>query len=512
MAEPPVGAQGRIFISYRRDDSAYPAGWLYDRLAERFGAEQIFKDVDSIELGEDFVQEIGEAVGQADVLLALIGERWLNAADEHGGRRLDDPDDFVRIEIEAALERKVRVIPILVEGAGMPREEQLPESMRPLARRQALELSPARFRSDTGKLLAVLERALAEARAAEAPPKPPEPLARRGGLPERRALLVAGGAAAIVLALVVGGVLLLGGEDDPEAAPAAQEAPTEETPTEEAPPDEEPPVAANGRIAFVDDGEISSIRPDGSSLRRLTSGFATVRRPDWSPDGTKVAFASDRGSEGDFDLWVLDTEDGSRKRLTSGPAEDGAPAWSPDGSEIAFGRQEPGEGTKDIWVVDASSGALRQLTDDPADDDAPDWSSTDRIVFESNRGDEDYELFTLSAEGLERDVTQVTSNTWADLSPDWSPDGSRIAYRVIRAGRSDIYTIDAEGEQKPRRLTGGTAIDHRPSWAPDGTLIAFDSESDGQTDILMIPAGGGEPQPLLAGPGNQDSPAWGIAP
>ena len=215
MADPPAGAQGRIFISYRRDDSAYPAGWLYDRLAERFGTEQIFKDVDSIELGEDFVQEIGEAVGQADVLLALIGERWLNAADEHGGRRLDDPDDFVRIEIEAALERKVRVIPILVEGAGMPREEQLPESMRPLARRQALELSPARFRSDTGKLLAVLERALAEARAAEAPPKPPEPLARRGGLPERRALLVAGGAAAIVLALLVGGVLLLGGEDDP---------------------------------------------------------------------------------------------------------------------------------------------------------------------------------------------------------------------------------------------------------------------------------------------------------
>ena len=460
MAEPPVGAQGRIFISYRRDDSAYPAGWLYDRLAERFGAEQIFKDVDSIELGEDFVQEIGEAVGQADVLLALIGERWLNAADEHGGRRLDDPDDFVRIEIEAALEREVRVIPILVEGAGMPREEQLPESLKPLARRQALELSPARFRSDTAKLLGVLERALAKA-----PPEPPEPPEPRRWLSERRIVLLAGGAA-VVLALVVGGVLLLGGEDDPEAAPAAQEAPTEETPTEEAPPDEEPPVAANGRIAFVDDGEISSIRPDGSGLRRLTSGFATVRRPDWSPDGTKVAFASDRGSEGDFDLWIMDTEDGSRTRLTTGSAEDGAPAWSPDGSEIAFGRQEPGEGTKDIWVVDASSGALRQLTDDPADDDAP----------------------------------------------DWSPDGSRIAYRVIRGGRSDIYTIDAEGEQKPRRLTGGTAIDHRPSWAPDGTLIAFDSESGGQTDILMIPAGGGEPQPLLAGPGNQDSPAWGIAP
>lgn len=511
MADRPAEAQGRIFISYRRDDSAYPAGWLYDRLAERFGGEQIFKDVDSIELGEDFVQEIGEAVGRADVLLALIGERWLNAPDEHGGRRLEDPDDFVRIEIEAALERKVRVIPILVEGAGMPREEQLPESLRPLARRQALELSPARFSSDTAKLLGVLERVLAEARAGEGPPEPPKPPDPRPWWSERRTLLLAGGAA-VVLALVVGGVLLLGGKDDPGAAPATQEAPTEETPTEETPTVEDPPLAVNGRIAFVDDGELSSILPDDSDLRELTSGFATVRRPDWSPDGTKVAFASDRGSEGDFDLWILDTEDGSRQRLTSGPAEDGAPAWSPDGSEIVFGRQEPGEDTKDIWVVDVSSGTLRPLTDDPADDDAPDWSSTNRVVFESNRGDEDYELFTLSPEGIERDVTQVTSNTWADLSPDWSPDGSRIAYRVIRGGKSDIYTIDAEGAQKPRRLTGGTAIDHRPSWAPDGTLIAFDSEFDGQTDILMIPADGGEVFPLLDGPGNQDSPAWGTAP
>lgn len=511
MADRPTEAQGRIFISYRRDDSAYPAGWLYDRLAERFGPEQIFKDVDSIELGEDFVQEIGEAVGQADVLLALIGRRWLNAPDEQGGRRLDDPDDFVRIEIEAALERKVRVIPILVEDAGMPREGDLPESLRPLARRQALELSPARFSSDTAKLLGVLERALAEARAAGGPPEPPAPAPRRWPS-ERRILLLAGGAA-VVLALVVGGVLLLGGEDEPEVAPAAEEeAPADGTPEEETPTDEEPPVAVNGPIAFVDDGEIASVRPDGSGLRELTTGFATVRRPDWSPDGRKVAFASDRGSEGDFDLWVLDTEDGSRTRLTSGASEDGSPAWSPDGGRIVFGRQEPGEAAKDIWVVDVEGGALAQLTDDPADDDAPDWSSTNRIVFESNRGDEDYELFTLSPDGLERDVTQVTSNTWADLSPDWSPDGSRIAYRVIRGGRSDIYTIDAEGEQRPRRLTGGAAIDHRPSWAPDGRLIAFDAESGGQTDILIVPAEGGEPQPLVAGPGNQDSPGWGAAP
>ena len=114
----PPAPLGRIFISYRRQETAYPAGWLYDRLAGRFGRGQVFKDVDSIQLGDDFVEVITRAVGSCDVLLALIGERWLTISDEHGGHCLDDPNDFVRLEIEAALTRKVRVIPILVDGRG----------------------------------------------------------------------------------------------------------------------------------------------------------------------------------------------------------------------------------------------------------------------------------------------------------------------------------------------------------------------------------------------------------
>jgi TIR domain len=168
LAETTTNVQGRIFISYRRQDSAYAAGWLFDRLAERFGPEQIFKDVDSIDFGDDFVEEIGAAVGSTDVLLALIGDRWLAVADEHGARRLDDPEDFVRIEIEAALTRNVRIIPVLVEGATMPAEDQLPPSLAPLARRQALELSPSRFASDTGTLLRALDRAMVEARERDA--------------------------------------------------------------------------------------------------------------------------------------------------------------------------------------------------------------------------------------------------------------------------------------------------------------------------------------------------------
>jgi hypothetical protein len=157
---------GRIFISYRRDETAYPAGWLYDRLAEHYGGGQVFKDVDSIELGDDFVEVITSAVGSCDVLLALVGEQWSTTTDARGRRRLDDPDDFVRLEIEAALTRHVRVIPILVDGATMPRADELPPSLAGLVRRQALELSPARFDFDTGRLLKVLDRTLAEVRTA----------------------------------------------------------------------------------------------------------------------------------------------------------------------------------------------------------------------------------------------------------------------------------------------------------------------------------------------------------
>ena len=154
---------GRIFMSYRREDTAYPAGWLFDRLTSHFGRGQVFKDIDSIELGDDFVEVITTAVESCDVLLAVIGDRWLTITDQDGQRRLDNPDDFVRLEIEAALTRNVRVIPILVEGARMPHADELPASLAGLVRRQALDLSPSRFDFDTRRLLKVLDRTITAA-------------------------------------------------------------------------------------------------------------------------------------------------------------------------------------------------------------------------------------------------------------------------------------------------------------------------------------------------------------
>ena len=168
-------------MSYRREDTDYPAAWLYARLASHFSRNQVFKDVDSIELGDDFIEDITAAVQSCEVLLALIGNRWLTATGRDGQRRLDDPGDFVRVEIEAALTRGVRVIPVLVEGARMPRADELPASLAKLTRRQALELSPSRFDFDTQRLFDVLDRAITRRKDEDAPQPDIPPAHRRAG-------------------------------------------------------------------------------------------------------------------------------------------------------------------------------------------------------------------------------------------------------------------------------------------------------------------------------------------
>lgn len=151
---------GQIFISYRRDDSEGYAGRLYDHLSAHFGDEKVFMDIDAIEPGVDFVKEIEEAVNSCDVLLALIGPRWLTVTGKQGKLRLENPEDFVRLEIAAALERGIRVIPTLVQGASMPQSLALPENLRPLARRNAIELSYSRFHTDVHRIIRAIERAL----------------------------------------------------------------------------------------------------------------------------------------------------------------------------------------------------------------------------------------------------------------------------------------------------------------------------------------------------------------
>jgi TIR domain-containing protein len=147
-----------IFISYRRrGDGAGYGGRIADKLVEHFGVEQCFRDVDDIESGVDFVKTIQEAVGACEVLIAVIGPDWITQTDVRGKRRLDDPKDFVRLEVAAALQRDIRVIPVLVGGADIPTEHELPDVLSALSRRQVHELTDTRWEYDVTKLIAAIE-------------------------------------------------------------------------------------------------------------------------------------------------------------------------------------------------------------------------------------------------------------------------------------------------------------------------------------------------------------------
>lgn len=153
---------GKIFINYRRGDEPGFTQALLGRLEQAFPAERLFIDVDNIPPGEDFVRMLESQVAQCDAMLTVIGNNWLDATDEHGGRRLDDPHDFVRIEIESALKQGKRVIPVLVHQARMPHPEELPEAIRPLSQRNAVRLTHERFRADVQGLVKALQGAIDE--------------------------------------------------------------------------------------------------------------------------------------------------------------------------------------------------------------------------------------------------------------------------------------------------------------------------------------------------------------
>jgi uncharacterized membrane protein YhaH (DUF805 family) len=160
---------GRIFISYRRSDDQSAAGRLYDRLLQHFDREQLFMDVDAIEPGVDFVKSLDEQLAACIAFIAVIGPRWLTARGNDGNPRLDNPKDYVRLEIEAALKRDIRVIPVLVDGASMPQLSDLPSSLQALARRNAVEIAHHRFVADCDDLARSIKRALGVATTPSAP-------------------------------------------------------------------------------------------------------------------------------------------------------------------------------------------------------------------------------------------------------------------------------------------------------------------------------------------------------
>jgi TIR domain len=147
---------GKIFISYRRDDVWGIAGRLMDSLSEYFGDGRVFRDIENIQGGANFESVLSETIGLADAMIVLIGPNWLNITNEAGQRRLDDPNDWVLHEISVALQQKLPVIPVLIEDTPMPRRHELPDSLKPLVRHNAVTISDKRWDYDVTRLAKIV--------------------------------------------------------------------------------------------------------------------------------------------------------------------------------------------------------------------------------------------------------------------------------------------------------------------------------------------------------------------
>lgn len=289
-----------IFMSYRRDDAAGHAGRLYDRLRAEFGPEQVFRDLDSLTYGTPFLDGIRAAVATCDSMVVVIGHEWVTISHTDGGRRLDDARDFVRLEVAAALERGIPVIPVLVEGAEMPSEDDLPVPLVRLRHFNGLELSDSRWDFDVTRLVDTLERWTPKApggpdapppteRLVIAPPLRPEPVSRTVAIPptherrsawlDRRRVLVGllGGVA--VLGLLGLLLALPGGSEEKAVDPA----PAPSSTTLAAPTTRTATVAVEGTRQWTDTAIV--VEPGDQLHITATGTVFHSERDSTTPDG-----------------------------------------------------------------------------------------------------------------------------------------------------------------------------------------------------------------------------------
>jgi Tol biopolymer transport system component len=269
------------------------------------------------------------------------------------------------------------------------------------------------------------------------------------------------------------------------------------------------------QIAFVREGDIYIVNSDGTGTTRLTSNSAPDVNPAWSPDGERIAFASDR--DGNREIYVMNADGTQVVRLTNNAAADYLPAWSPDGKLIAFVSER--DGNAEIYVMNADGTNPRRLTGNDAIDTEPAWSPDGRkIAFRSGRSFNFYDpgwsvgngnLYVMNADGS--GITQLTSNAYPDMQPAWSPDGATIAFRSGDGnGLHDIYSMKPDGTDK-KRLTVDTNYDrNNPSWSPNGGSIAFDDwdcwDYGPCPRGIVVYTSGGIPTYLLIE--NSSEPAW----
>lgn len=294
-----------------------------------------------------------------------------------------------------------------------------------------------------------------------------------------------------------------------------------------------------GIISFASmrdgDYEIYLMEADGANLTRLTDHPALDVSPTWSPDGSQIAFSTQRADLFSREIFVMDATGANLVNISRFPVSENNPCWSPDGTRIAFDSMR--DGNNEIYVMDSDGSNQIRLTDSPGFDSRPSWSPDgQKIIFESGRtvffhesqeadsaevallieqaiavahGRTNFafkhQIYVMDADGSS--LIRLTNNPYMDTHPAWSPDGSRVAFVSDRSGDRDIYLMAPDGSELVN-LTNNQFSDTSPAWSPDGRRIAFVSDRHGHPDIFVMNADGSNPINLTQSDRNDMYPAW----
>ncbi len=246
-----------------------------------------------------------------------------------------------------------------------------------------------------------------------------------------------------------------------------------------------------------------------STLVRLTNNHAMDCEPVWSPDGSRVAFWSNR--DGSKEIYLMDAGGSNVKRLTNNLSDDVNPAWSPDGSKILFESER--DGNREIYVMDADGGNQVRLTRHDAVDSTGAWSPDgSQIAFASNRdtglpyNPYNMDIYVMNADGS--NVKRIVDDPEYDVGPQWSPDGRKILFMTARHGNFDVYLMNADGTGQKNLTADYDRSDGAPVWSIDGQNIAFSRKIDGKDQIFVMDADGGNLKRVTHNAANNGSLGW----